>query len=209
MPKSSKGGAFERAVAKQERGNKMPKKASKPKARRKTNKGSPFEREIARKLSLWWSNGIAEDWFWRTQASGSRATNRAKQGKTTANGYGDICPQNGEAQKLLNDFVIEAKRGYATATVSDLLDIEGGGVMAKFIEQARRSASLAGARHWAVFHRRDRRETLVITNCLWFVESCDSHFECWPDPQTCFWVARLDDCLTPETRIRMLEELQP
>jgi hypothetical protein len=186
----------------------MPKKKA-SKGRRKTNKGSPFEREIARKLSLWLSSGVAEDWFWRTAASGGRATNRAKQGKNTANGCGDICGQTKEAQDLLNDFVIEAKRGYNTATVSDLLDIEGGGVMGKFIDQARRSASLAGARHWAVIHKRDRRETLVITNCLEFVQSCESHFECWSDRETCFWVARLDDCLTPETRIRMQENLQP
>ena len=187
----------------------MPKKASKPKARRKSNKGSPFERDIARKLSLWLSSGVADDWFWRTAGSGGRATNRAKQGKATANGGGDICGQTKEAQDLLNDFVIEAKRGYNTVTISDLLDIEGGGKMGEFIAQAKRSASLAGARHWAVFHRRDRRESLVFTNCLEFVESCESHFECWPDPETCFWVARLDDCLTPETRIRMLESLQP
>jgi len=174
----------------------------------KSSKGGAFERAVAKQLSLWWSNGIAEDWLWRTSASGGRATNRAKKGKTTANSEGDICAQNGEAQKLLNLITFELKRGYNTATISDLLD-NNGGEMAKFIEQARRSASLAGTPNWAVIHKRDRREALVITNCLWFVESCDSHFECWPDPQTCFWVARLDDCLTPETRIRMLEELQP
>ena len=141
----------------------MPKKATKPKARRKSNKGSPFEREIARKLSLWWSDGQADDWFWRTAGSGGRATNRAKSGKSTANGGGDICAQTKEAQNLLDKVTFELKRGYNTATISDLLD-NNGGVMGKFIEQARRSASLAGTPYWAVIHKRDRREALLITN---------------------------------------------
>lgn len=143
----------------------MPKKASKPKARRKSNKGSPFEREIARKLSLWWSDGQADDWFWRTAGSGGRATNRAKSGKSTANGGGDICAQTKEAQNLLDKVTFELKRGYNTATISDLLDNDGG-VMGKFIEQARRSASLAGTPYWAVIHKRDRREALLITNWM-------------------------------------------
>ena len=174
----------------------------------KSSKGGAFERAVAKQLSLWWSDGEADDWFWRTAGSGGRATNRAKKGKATVNSEGDICAQTGEAQKLLNDFVIEIKRGYNTVTVSDLLDNKGG-EMLKFIEQARRSASIAGARHWAVFHKRDRRQTLVITNCVEFVQSCESHFECWPDPETYFWVARLDDCLTLETRTRMQENLHP
>ena len=178
----------------------MPKKATKPKARRKTNKGSPFEREIARELSLWWSKGEYDDWFWRTAGSGGRATNRAKKGKATANGGGDICSQNGEAQKLLNLITFELKRGYNTATVSDLLDIEGGGVMAKFIEQARRSASLAGTPFWAVIHKRDRREALVITNMRNLLRlpmippTAIVSNEPLDEP---IYVSKLDDCLTP------------
>lgn len=188
----------------------MPKKTSKPKARRKSNKGSPFERDIARKLSLWWSQNQSDDWFWRTAGSGGRATNRAKQGKATANGGGDICAQTKEAQELLNLVTFELKRGYNTATVSDLLDIEGGGVMGKFIEQARRSASLSGTPFWAVIHKRDRREALVITNWVEFLDlyAPTPHIECWPDSETQVWVARLDGCLTPETRSRLQERLK-
>lgn len=184
----------------------MPKKASKPKARRKSNKGSPFEREIARKLSLWWSDGQADDWFWRTAGSGGRATNRAKSGKSTANGGGDICAQTKEAQNLLDKVTFELKRGYNTATISDLLDNDGG-VMGKFIEQARRSASLAGTPYWAVIHKRDRREALLITNCMWFLPTApgnrivtlhrlgDHRNSLVFDPLA---VAKLEDCLRPE-----------
>ena len=177
----------------------MPKKASKPKARRKSNKGSPFERDIARKLSLWLSSGVADDWFWRTAGSGGRATNRAKQGKATANGGGDICAQTKEAQELLNLVTFELKRGYNTATVSDLLDIEGGGVMGKFIAQAKKSASLSGTPFWAVIHKRDRREALVITNMrdLLQLPNIAPLVIVSPGIEEPIYTARLDECLTP------------
>ena len=175
----------------------MPKKASK--GRRKTNKGSPFERETARRLSLWWSDGQADDWFWRTAGSGGRATNRAKQGKATANGGGDICAQTKEAQNLLDLVTFELKRGYNTATISDLLDIEGGGVMGKFIEQARKSASLAGTPYWAVIHKRDRREALLITNMreLLQMPMIPPVTIASPDMEEPIYASKLDDCLTP------------
>ena len=179
----------------------MPKKASK--GRRKTNKGSPFEREIARRLSLWWSDGQADDWFWRTAGSGGRATNRAKQGKATANGGGDICAQTKEAQNLLDLVTFELKRGYNTATISDLLDIEGGGVMGKFIEQARKSASLAGTPYWAVIHKRDRREALLITNYPGFVpyQNFSTGFiSSASDNTDGIHLAKLDNCLCSGTK---------
>lgn len=176
----------------------MPKKKA-SKGRRKSNKGSPFEREIARRLSLWWSDGQADDWFWRTAGSGGRATNRAKQGKATANGGGDICAQTKEAQNLLDLVTFELKRGYNTATVSDLLDIEGGGVMGKFIEQARRSASLAGTPYWAVIHKRDRREALVITNMQQLLQMpmIPPVTIAFPAIEEPIYASKLDDCLTP------------
>lgn len=181
----------------------MPKKASKPKARRKSNKGSPFEREVARKLSLWWSDGQADDWFWRTAGSGGRATNRAKKDKATANGGGDICAQTKEAQNLLDLVTFELKRGYNSATISDLLD-NGGGEMLKFIEQARRSASLAGTPYWAVIHKRDRREALVITNWSALCDYFSPNVELLGHSSGMgIWACKLDDCLSAGVRSRL------
>lgn len=176
----------------------MPKKKA-SKGRRKSNKGSPFEREIARRLSLWWSDGASDDLFWRTAGSGGRATNRAKQGKSTANGGGDICAQTKEAQNLLDLVTFELKRGYNTATISDLLDIEGGGVMGKFIEQARRSASIAGTPYWAVIHKRDRRESLVITNMrdLLRLPMVPPLVAIVGDMKEIIYASKLDECLAP------------
>lgn len=174
-----------------------------------SSKGGAFEREISRKLSLWWSGGHHDDWFWRTGGSGGRATNRAKSGKATINGYGDIMAQCGEAQKLLDLLCIENKRGYSKATISDLLD-NGGGEMAKFIEQARRSASLAGTLYWAVIHKRDRREALVITNFSVLAEYADHHMELsirQDGVHSCIWVAPLAECLVQEVRETIMREV--
>lgn len=54
-------------------------------------KGQDLERSISRQLSLWWSNGEADDWFWRASQSGGRATQRAKKGMRTLNSAGDLC----------------------------------------------------------------------------------------------------------------------
>ena len=105
-------------------------------------KGSSFEREICRKLSLWFSNGTAEDWYWRTAGSGARATVRAKSGKTTRGHYGDICATCPEAEPLLKKITFELKRGYNHATLQDLFDrpeTAAKQTWQKWIEQARKS----------------------------------------------------------------------
>lgn len=127
-------------------------------------RGSSFEREVARQLSLWWSEGQADDWFWRTAGSGGRATNRAKRGKSTANSAGDIGAECPEAQQLLNITTLELKRGYSGTDVQELLDHKGKSQFRDFCKQAASSASLAGTPYWWLIVRRDRRHALILTN---------------------------------------------
>jgi hypothetical protein len=157
----------------------MPKKKAtteapaKKKRKGDPKKGSAFERDFARKLSLWWSEGKADDWFWRLGGSGGRATNRAKSGRNTANGYGDIAAQCPEAQKLLNIVTFELKRGFNRISIQDLLDKPNGpNQMRDFIEQAKRSASLAGTQYWVLVFKRDLREELIVTNMTYGFLSC-------------------------------------
>jgi hypothetical protein len=72
-------------------------------------KGSSFEREICKKLSLWISDGKSDDLFWRSAMSGGRATVRTKKGRTTASGHGDITAVTPEGNVLTDHFVIECK----------------------------------------------------------------------------------------------------
>jgi hypothetical protein len=72
-------------------------------------KGSAFEREIIKKLSLWVSEGKSDDLFWRSAMSGGRATVRSKKGQETASGHGDITAVRPEGNKLTDRYVIECK----------------------------------------------------------------------------------------------------
>jgi len=124
-------------------------------------KGQQFERDLCRQLSLWWSDGTNDDWFWRSSQSGGRATQRAKKGQKTANAAGDIAAMTKEGQVLLDYICIEAKKGYSTISVADLYEKTSGGFW-NFIDQAKKSASVAGTPYWAVIHKRDRRDAVIV-----------------------------------------------
>lgn len=123
-----------------------------------------MERAFAKQLSLWWSDGQHDDWFWRTAGSGGRATNRGKKGQSTVNAAGDIGAMCGEAQRLLNIVTIECKRGYNKTDIQELLDHKGKSQFREFIEQAKRSASLAGTPYYWLVIQRDRRHRLIFTD---------------------------------------------
>lgn len=72
-------------------------------------KGSAFERETCRFLSLWISNGARKDIFWRTAGSGARNTNARNRGETLAYQGGDIGASDPMAYKFLDKFSVEIK----------------------------------------------------------------------------------------------------
>ena len=82
----------------------------------KRQKGQNFERDICKKLSLWY--GGRKDIFWRTAGSGARATVRMKQDKCTALSAGDIGCIDPIGSQFLEVCLIELKRGY-----SNVIDI--------------------------------------------------------------------------------------
>lgn len=79
-------------------------------------KGEDFERQISKKLSLWWTDGERDDVFWRTSQSGGRATQRAKSALDTAYSYGDLTFIDPIGKPLCDLLVIEAKRGYTNTS---------------------------------------------------------------------------------------------
>ncbi|GAF74248.1 unnamed protein product [marine sediment metagenome] len=86
-------------------------------------KGSDWEREASKMLSLWWTEGERDDVIWRTAASGGRATVRSKVGKNTANACGDLCYTDRIAKPLFDFMLIECKRGYAKAQPSGSINV--------------------------------------------------------------------------------------
>ena len=86
------------------------------------SKGSSFEREMAKYVSLWWTDDERDDVFWRTSNSGGRATVRSRSEQETFGQYGDLQATDPIGQPLIDFFSIEIKRGYKGATIADVLD---------------------------------------------------------------------------------------
>ena len=130
----------------------------------KASKGSEFEREISKKLSLWWTGGKRDDIFWRSSQSGGRATQRAKKGQRTYGSYGDIAAVDPIGEPLLKFFTIELKRGSSHGSPGDLLDFRGDNSRHPWIlclRQAMEANKRARSLEWMLICRRDRRETIV------------------------------------------------
>ncbi|MCK5016587.1 MAG: hypothetical protein KAS32_05875, partial [Candidatus Peribacteraceae bacterium] len=72
-------------------------------------KGNKFELDIAKKLSLFLSEGVSDDWFGRSQNSGGRQTIRKKSGKDTHNQDGDITVVHMNAAIFGDVYTVECK----------------------------------------------------------------------------------------------------
>lgn len=132
-------------------------------------KGANYEREICRKLSLWWTKGERDDCFWRSSMSGGRATIRSRQGKETSGHYGDIAATNKIGHKFMSYFTVEIKCGYKKASCSNLFDVVTSKAGAKrtlmeWIKQAKTASKLAKTLNWLLIHKPDRREPIVYMN---------------------------------------------
>ena len=100
-------------------------------------KGSSFEREICRRLSLWISHGSQEDVFWRSALSGGRATVAAKKGLRLATQAGDISAIHPLGNAFIEAFMVECKN-YADLKFEGL--ITGKGHLAEFWVTAKNEA---------------------------------------------------------------------
>lgn len=144
-------------------------------------KGGPFEREVCRLLSNWWTDGDADDCFWRSSGSGARATSRGKKGKATTGHRGDITCASADAQPLTDLILFELKRGYSRHTIADLLDAPPKAKEQTYegwFRKAELSAFAAQVPYWMVIVRRDRRETLCFFPDLLMAEF-DKYGEGW------------------------------
>lgn len=160
-----------------------------------SNKGSQFERDICKQLSLWWTKGENDDVFWRSASSGGRATQRKKQGKKTFGQDGDVQATNPIGQRLIDVTVIEIKKGYNKSTLVDLLDKGSKNAKQqyeKWFEKIEQESKDAGAFAWMLIHKRDRREALVfIPIRLWLKFSLKNDWFPNIDPLVSFY--REDD----------------
>jgi len=132
-------------------------------------KGSAFERDMCRELSIWWNKH--DDTFYKTQGSGNRATVRAKAGKRTRGHYGDVAAVDSRGSLLTKVCVVSLKRGYKGSTCQDLLDQSwsyGEPIFATWIREVIRDQQSAGVAGWMIIQRRDRKDSIVFMNDVLF-----------------------------------------
>ena len=72
-------------------------------------KGGAYERDICKRLSLWYTENQRDDVFFRSASSGAMATQRFKKGKKTSGQQGDITSTDIEGIRFINKFSIELK----------------------------------------------------------------------------------------------------
>ena len=127
-------------------------------------KGSSFERDISKRLSLWWTNGRNDAVFWRSSMSGGRATVRGRQGKETKYQSTDITYTDAIGEPLIDLVTIEVKRGYNKHTVADVLDRTRKSNQTMFEEwhqQVHEAWQNSGSFAWMLITRRDKRTEVV------------------------------------------------
>lgn len=122
-------------------------------------KGGQFERDMARRLSLWLTDGKKDDCLWRSAGSGSMSTNSIKRG-TGAKQYqaSDLSPNSPEAYLLLDRFTIECKY-YANLQLEALLFNPKCQILT-FWKQARRDADSVGKLPFLIA-KQNRRPIMV------------------------------------------------
>ena len=130
----------------------------------KSGKGSSFERFLCKLLSNWASKDKNDFLFWRSVSSGALSTVRSKAGKATAGQEGDITAVHPYGELILKDLTIEAKCGYQSSTIHDLLDMPAKNktnIYAGFIAQCIREMEDSGKQSFWLIHKRDRREATI------------------------------------------------
>jgi hypothetical protein len=146
-------------------------------------KGSAFEREIAKQLSLWLTRGRREDVLWRSAMSGGRATVAHRKGKDVRQ-CGDLCAVGPEGHKFCDQFFIEIK--HVKKLALDQFLIKGTGPLANFWKIVLREAK-KHVRHPMLIARQNGWPIIVLTENImseakphvWNENVCITMFDAW------------------------------
>jgi hypothetical protein len=101
-------------------------------------KGSQFEREVCKILSLWVTHGRSTDVFWRSAMSGGRATIHGVDVRQC----GDICSVAPEGHVLTDRYLVECKHVRNLSVSAGLL--QGKGLLAQYWIEACSQAARHG-----------------------------------------------------------------
>ena len=177
---------------------KQPLKKNNRKKASGSRKGTPFEREICKEVSLWWSWGERDDLVWRTATSGGRATSRFEtKNAMTQYGFGDLAPTHESIYPLFDYFLFEVKRGYnSTLDLMEEVDLPGHLKKVPQVQEwqttARRDAIRAGRPETIIIGRRDNRKSYCIISHDLFVAVCDLNCGDFGDPHVRICTKEID-----------------
>jgi len=129
-------------------------------------KGSAAEREVAKLLSLWWSENKDDSVFYLTAGSGARQTSRRKCGIDTHNSAGDIGYLDVSGKPLIDAVLFEIKRGYnKEIDVLTIADAKAGrkpNILLQWIDKAEQECEENKRDHIMLIMRRDYKEYVII-----------------------------------------------
>lgn len=126
------------------------------------SKGSSFERECCKELSLWISSGKEEDAFWRSSMSGGRSTVALKSGKSLGAHAGDISATSEIGHKLTNKFLLECK-AYADLQMENIFYNDAKGNYLKFWNKLVVDSATFN-KYPMLITKQNRCETLIAVN---------------------------------------------
>ena len=116
-------------------------------------KGSSFERWVAKELSLWFSGGKRDDIFWRTHCSGMLGTRSGFKNES-----GDIMSVDAVGKVFTDKYHIECRCG-KYISVDDIVYREERGSIGRFLEEGMRKAQ--GKKIFG-FVREQRKSVVLI-----------------------------------------------
>src|SRR4030067_1921593 len=122
-------------------------------------KGSSYEREIAKKLSLWLTAGKRNDCIWRTSNSGGQAT--VTKSDTQC---GDLHAVRPEAQKFFDTFSLELKNYKELDFFQFFTGSKTEFIINKWWSQALGVATRANKEPLLIFKINRKTELLVYSN---------------------------------------------
>ncbi len=130
---------------------------------RSNAKGGEFERKICKRLSLWISDNMRDDLFWRSAMSGGRASLVAKRlpNKKRYNQCGDISAISREGQDFLDVFFIECK--FLKSLQIDAWIYGHEGLLPKLWDKALQEA-MDHDRVPLVIAKQNNKQELILTN---------------------------------------------
>jgi hypothetical protein len=132
-------------------------------------KGSGYEREVAKILSWWLTEGRRDDAIIRSVNSGGWNTIRKKKGVATRGQEGDLQANSEQGREFLSIFTLEIKTGYGKWCLLDVIDSprQGQQQFDKFLSQVDEASKTTKTEPLLIFRRTGRKSVVCMSNLCW------------------------------------------